>query len=134
MFESARNPVAFSIQFQTSLDVYAFTKHANILKTFWYCRNIFLSQYIYRNKLLKLKFFETKSYVYEYLKLKVDEIRRTLRLLCNDREMSGYTRAVSRQRLGKHIPVVRQQILNNATVGLQQWKSCDFYVVRAEIL
>jgi ABC-type nitrate/sulfonate/bicarbonate transport system ATPase subunit len=26
------------------------------------------------------------------------------------------------QRLGKHVPVVRQQILNNAAVGLQQWK------------
>jgi hypothetical protein len=26
-------------------------------------------------------------------------------------------------------PVARQQILNNATVGLQQWKSCLFYVV-----
>jgi hypothetical protein len=30
--------------------------------------------------------------------------------------------AVSGQRLGKHVPVARQQILNNATVGLQQWK------------
>jgi hypothetical protein len=26
------------------------------------------------------------------------------------------------QRLGKHIPVARQQIINNATVGLQKWK------------
>jgi hypothetical protein len=38
------------------------------------------------------------------------------------------------QRLGKHIPVAKQQILNNAVVGLQQWKSCVFYVVRAERL
>jgi hypothetical protein len=31
--------------------------------------------------------------------------------------MGGYTRVVSEQRLGKHVPVARQQILNNATVG-----------------
>jgi hypothetical protein len=30
--------------------------------------------------------------------------------------------AVSRQQLGKHVPVAMQQILNNATIGLQQWK------------
>jgi hypothetical protein len=41
---------------------------------------------------------------------------------------------VSGQRLGKHVPVTRRQILNNATVRLQQWKSCVFYVVRAEML
>jgi hypothetical protein len=35
------------------------------------------------------------------------------------------------QRLGKHVPVARQQILNNATVGLQQWTSCVSYVVHA---
>jgi hypothetical protein len=33
-----------------------------------------------------------------------------------------YTVTVSGQWLGKHIPVARQQIINNATVGLQQWK------------
>jgi hypothetical protein len=38
--------------------------------------------------------------------------------------MGGYTRAVSKQRLGKHVPVAGQKILNNATVGLQQWKNC----------
>jgi hypothetical protein len=38
--------------------------------------------------------------------------------------MGGYTRDVCRQRLGKHVPVARQQILNNAVVGLQQWKIC----------
>jgi hypothetical protein len=42
--------------------------------------------------------------------------------------------AISEQRLGKHVPVSRQQILNYATVGLKQWKSCVFYVVRAERL
>jgi hypothetical protein len=31
-------------------------------------------------------------------------------------------------------PIVRQQILNNATVGQQQRKSCVFYFVRAERL
>jgi hypothetical protein len=48
--------------------------------------------------------------------------------------MAGYTRTVSGQRLGKHVPVARQQILNIATVGLQHWKSCVLYVVRAESL
>jgi hypothetical protein len=50
--------------------------------------------------------------------------------------------AFSGQRLSKHVPVkqikgttphVKQQILNNATVELQQWKSYVFWVVRAEI-
>jgi hypothetical protein len=56
-------------------------------------------------------------------------------------EMLGYTRAVSAQRLAKHVPAKytteifpRYQILNNATVGLQQWKRYVFYVVRAEVL
>jgi hypothetical protein len=48
--------------------------------------------------------------------------------------MGGYKRAVSGQRLGKHVPTARQQILNNATVVLQKWKICVFYVVRAEML
>jgi hypothetical protein len=38
------------------------------------------------------------------------------------RAIGEYTRHVSRQRLGKHVPVARQQILNNATVGLRQRK------------
>jgi hypothetical protein len=37
-------------------------------------------------------------------------------------------------RLGKHVPVGKQQNLNNATARLQQWKTCAFYVVRAEML
>jgi hypothetical protein len=48
--------------------------------------------------------------------------------------MGGYTRAVIGQPLDKHFSVARQQILNNAAVGIQQWKSCVFYVVCAEIL
>jgi hypothetical protein len=48
--------------------------------------------------------------------------------------MGGFTRAVSGQRLNKHVPVAMQQILNNAIVGLQQWKICVFYVVIAEML
>jgi hypothetical protein len=55
-------------------------------------------------------------------------------LLCNDREMGGYTRAVSGHRLGKHVPVAKQQRLNNVTAELQQWKSCVLYVVSAERL
>jgi hypothetical protein len=55
-------------------------------------------------------------------------------LLCNVREMGGYTRPVSGQRLLKHVPIARQQINNNATVGLQQWESSVFCVVRAERL
>jgi hypothetical protein len=37
------------------------------------------------------------------------------------------------KRLVEHVPVARQQIINNAKVGLQ-WKSCVFYVVRVEML
>jgi hypothetical protein len=39
-------------------------------------------------------------------------------MLCKDRETGGYTRDVSGQRLGKHVSVARQQIINNATVVL----------------
>jgi hypothetical protein len=49
-------------------------------------------------------------------------------------QMGGYTRTDSGQRLAKHVPVARQQILNNATVGLQQCKCWFFHVVRAEML
>jgi hypothetical protein len=38
--------------------------------------------------------------------------------------MGGYTRVVSEQRLDKHVPVASKQILNNAKVGLHQWKAC----------
>jgi hypothetical protein len=38
--------------------------------------------------------------------------------------MGGYTRAVSGERLGKNVNAASQQILSNATVGLQQWKRC----------
>jgi hypothetical protein len=55
-------------------------------------------------------------------------------LPCNDYEMGGYIRAVSGQPLSEHIPIARQQILNNATVGLQQGKNCVFYVVGAKML
>jgi hypothetical protein len=48
--------------------------------------------------------------------------------------MGGYTSAVSGQRLRKHVPIAKKQILNNATVGVQQGKSCVFYVVGAEML
>jgi hypothetical protein len=33
-----------------------------------------------------------------------------------------------------HVIVARQQIFNNATDGQKQWKSCVFYMVRAEML
>jgi hypothetical protein len=42
--------------------------------------------------------------------------------------------AVYGQWHGKHFPFARHQILNNAAVGLQQWKSCVFYVVCAKML
>jgi hypothetical protein len=48
--------------------------------------------------------------------------------------MGGCARAVSGQRLGKHVPVARQHIFNNGKVSLQQWKNCVFYVVHPEIL
>jgi hypothetical protein len=41
-------------------------------------------------------------------------------MLSNDREMDGNTRVVSGQRLGKHVPIARQKILNNTKVGIQQ--------------
>jgi hypothetical protein len=41
---------------------------------------------------------------------------------------------VSGKRLGKDAPVASQEILNNATDCLQQWKLGIFYVVRAEML
>jgi hypothetical protein len=43
-------------------------------------------------------------------------------LLCDDREVGEYTRAVSGQRLGKHVPAATNR---RATTGC-------FYVVRAE--
>jgi hypothetical protein len=48
--------------------------------------------------------------------------------------MGEYTRAISEQQLSKDVLIARQQILSNATVGLQQWKSCVFYMVYAERL
>jgi hypothetical protein len=44
--------------------------------------------------------------------------------------MGGYTRPVSEQGLGKHVAIVRQQILNNAT----DFNGRDVSVVRTEIL
>jgi hypothetical protein len=38
--------------------------------------------------------------------------------------MGGYTRAVSGQRLGKHVPAARQQSLNNAKVGTTMEDMC----------
>jgi hypothetical protein len=72
--------------------------------------------------------FASFLYIYIYIYI----LQRVHPLLCNDREMDRYTRAISGQRLRKHIPVARQQIINNARVGLQQ--SCLFYVVRTEML
>jgi hypothetical protein len=43
-------------------------------------------------------------------------------------------KSVSGQRLSKHVLTARQQILNNATVLLQQWNRLVIYVVRAERL
>jgi hypothetical protein len=34
----------------------------------------------------------------------------------------AYREIVSGQRLSKHVPVAKQQVVNNATAGLQQWK------------
>jgi hypothetical protein len=51
-------------------------------------------------------------------------------LLCNNCEISKYTRTVSRQQLGKHVPVATD---TNATV-VQQQRSSVFYVVRAKLL
>jgi hypothetical protein len=37
--------------------------------------------------------------------------------------MVGYTRAVAGQRLHKHVPFARQQILNNVIVGLNNGRT-----------
>jgi hypothetical protein len=39
-------------------------------------------------------------------------------LLCNDREMGGYNKAVSGQRLGKHVPIATQQLGCNNGYGV----------------
>jgi hypothetical protein len=57
--------------------------------------------------------------------VKVGILYRVEPLLCDDREMGGYIRAVLGQRLGKHVP---------AATLTQHYKSCVFYVVRAEML
>jgi hypothetical protein len=51
-------------------------------------------------------------------------------LLCNKCEVGVYTRAVSGQRLGKHVPAATD---TNAT-AVQQERNDVFYVVRAEML
>jgi 3-phenylpropionate/cinnamic acid dioxygenase small subunit len=51
-------------------------------------------------------------------------------LLCNDREISKYTRDVSRQRLGKQVPETTD---TNATM-VQQQRNGVLYVVRAEMI
>jgi hypothetical protein len=40
--------------------------------------------------------------------------------------MGGYSKVVSGQLLGKHVPVAKQQILNNATIGLQTMEELCF--------
>jgi hypothetical protein len=51
-------------------------------------------------------------------------------LLRNDREISKYTRAISRQRLCKHVPAATD---TNATM-VQQQRNGVFCVVHAEML
>jgi hypothetical protein len=48
-------------------------------------------------------------------------------------QIPRYTSAISGNG-SANIPAARQQILNNAVVGLQQWKSRVSYVVRVETL
>jgi hypothetical protein len=59
-----------------------------------------------------------QQYTLRQKSLKNITLRRTDPFLCNDRKMCGYNRAVSGQRLSKHVPVASQQILKNTTVGL----------------
>jgi hypothetical protein len=51
-------------------------------------------------------------------------------LICNDRKISDYTRAVSRQRLGKHVPMAMN---THAMIEVLLETVC-FCVVRAEML
>jgi hypothetical protein len=55
---------------------------------------------------------------------------RVVPLIGNDSEISKYTRANSRQRLGKHVPPATD---TNATM-VQQQRNGVSYVVRAEML
>jgi hypothetical protein len=48
--------------------------------------------------------------------------------------MGEYMKAASGQRLHIHVAIPGQQILNNSTIELQQWKRSDFYMVRADML
>jgi hypothetical protein len=57
-----------------------------------------------------------------------------LALLCNDHEMGGYTVAVSGHWLGKHVPVARQKILNNAAVDYSSGGAVFSVGVTAEII
>jgi hypothetical protein len=50
------------------------------------------------------------------------------------RPRGGYIRAASGQWLVKHVPVGRHQVLNNATVGLQHWKSCFIRSLCREVI
>jgi hypothetical protein len=52
-------------------------------------------------------------------------LQRVESLLCNNREIRKYIRAVSRQRLGRHVPAATD---THATM-VQQHKKCVFYVV-----
>jgi hypothetical protein len=51
-------------------------------------------------------------------------------LLCDDRDIGEYTRDVSRQRLGKHVPAAKNR---DATIETLLGREC-FYVVHAEEL
>jgi hypothetical protein len=51
-------------------------------------------------------------------------------LLCNDREINEYTRAVSRQELSKHVSAATD---TNETM-VQQERNGIFYVDRSEML
>jgi hypothetical protein len=55
-------------------------------------------------------------------------LQRVELLLCDDREIGEYTRDVSRQRLGKHVPAATNR---RATIEVLLETGC-FYVVRAE--
>jgi hypothetical protein len=69
------------------------------------------------------------------MQLKIDTLYFSVSAVATQRPQDdAHTRIVSGQRLGKHVPVAKQQILNNVTTELQQLLSCVFYVVGPEIL
>jgi hypothetical protein len=63
---------------------------------------------------------QTNIYVYVFIYV-LCLLWRVEPLLCNDREMGGYTRPVSGQRLSKHVPAATDTNANNRRAVFSMW-------------